>query len=315
MARITTEIKVGLFVLISLLLLIYMTATVGKWSFGQDKGYRILVKLDSAAGLLKDTPVKVLGVTKGRVEMLELDGNKALITMRLPREFVLPEDSLVYVRSEGLLGERYIEVKPGTAGRPAVEDGGELLQGAPPADIDQLFTELSNVATGIKNLTQIITQPAESPTGEAAQKGALQSIISNLEETSSSLKNVSKRLEGGEGTLGKLLSDEAVYNDLKQTLADIGSAVEKISASQGTLAKLMQDDEIYNQLKDLVARINRIIKKTEKGEGIAGKLFLDNKIYGDVKQPQDKSAPGAPPEEDTSLPVSALGGALGKITK
>jgi len=235
--------------------------------------------------------------------------------MRLPREFVLPEDSLVYVRSEGLLGERYIEVKPGTAGRPAVEDGGELLQGAPPADIDQLFTELSNVATGIKNLTQIITQPAESPTGEAAQKGALQSIISNLEETSSSLKNVSKRLEGGEGTLGKLLSDEAVYNDLKQTLADIGSAVEKISASQGTLAKLMQDDEIYNQLKDLVARINRIIKKTEKGEGIAGKLFLDNKIYGDVKQPQDKSAPGAPPEEDTSLPVSALGGALGKITK
>jgi len=292
-----------------------MTATVGKWTFGQDEGYRVLVKLDSAAGLLKDTPVKVLGVTKGRVESLELDGNKALVTMRMPREFALPEDSLIYVRSEGLLGERYIEVKPGTAASPAVGDGGELLQGAPPADIDQLFTELSDVAAGIKNLTQIVTAPAESFTGEAAQKGALQSIISNLEETSRSLNTVSKRLEQGEGTLGKLLTDEAVYNELTKTLTDIRSAVQKISSSQGTLAKLMQDDEIYNQLKDLVVRINRIITKTEKGEGIAGKLFLDNKIYGDVKPQQEESAPGAPLKEDTSLPASALGGRLGEITQ
>ena len=315
MARITTEVKVGLFVIISLLLLIYMTATVGKWNFGKDKGYRVLVKLDSAAGLLKDTPVKVLGVTKGRVVSLELDGNKALVTMRLPREFVLPEDSLVYVRSEGLLGERYIEVKPGTANRTAVKDGGELPQGAPSADIDQLFAELSDVATGIKNLTQIITRPAEGGAGEAAQRGALQSIITNLEETSRSLNNVSKRLERGEGTLGKLLTDEAVYNELKKTLTDIGSAVEKISASEGTLAKLMQDDEIYNQLKELVARINGILKKTEKGEGIAGKLFLDNRIYGDEKPGQDESAPGTSPEEDTSVPVSAMGGMLGEITE
>jgi len=315
MARITAEIKVGLFVLISFLLLIYMTATVGKWSFGKDKGYQVLVKLDSAAGLLKDTPVKVLGVTKGRVKSLALDGNKAVVTMLLPRDFPLPEDSLVYVRSEGLLGERYIELKPGTPGRLAVKDGGELLQGAPPADIDQLFTELSDVAAGIKNLTQMITQPAESGAGEAKQRGALQSIISNLEETSRSLNNVSQRLERGEGTLGKLLTDEAVYNQLEKTLADIGSAVQKISASEGTLAKLMQDDEIYNQLREVIARINRIIKKTEKGEGIAGKLFLDNRIYGDEKPKVDESAPGTAPEEDTSLPVSALGGMLGEITE
>jgi len=315
MARITTEIKVGLFVLISFLLLIYMTATVGKWSFGKDKGYQVLVKLDSAAGLLKDTPVKVLGVTKGRVESLALDGSKALVTMHLPRNFPLPEDSLVYVRSEGLLGERYIEIKPGTPGRPAVKDGGELLQGAPPADIDQLFTELSDVAAGIKDLTRIITQPAGSGAGEAVQRGALQSIISNLEETSRSLNNVSKRLEQGEGTLGKLLTDEAVYNELKKTLADIGSAVQKISASQGTLAKLMQDDEIYNQLREVIARINGIIKKTEKGEGIAGKLFLDNKIYVDEQEKEKESAPGTAPEEDTSLPVSSLGCMRGEITE
>ena len=173
----------------------------------------------------------------------------------------------MYVRSEGLLGERYIELKPGTPGRPAVKDGGELLQGAPPADIDQLFTELSDVAAGIKNLTQMITQPAESGAGEAKQRGALQSIISNLEETSRSLNNVSQRLERGEGTLGKLLTDEAVYNQLEKTLADIGSAVQKISASEGTLAKLMQDDEIYNQLREADCQDQRHPQEDGKGRG------------------------------------------------
>ena len=68
-------------------------------------------------------------------------------------------------------------------------------------------------------------------------------------------------------------------------------------------------------MREVIARINRIIKKTEKGEGIAGKLFLDNRIYGDEKPKVDESAPGTAPDEDTSLPVSALGGMLGEITE
>lgn len=314
MARSTTEIKVGLFVIGGLLLLIYMTATVGNWSFGRDKGYRVSVRFDSAAGLLKDSPVKVLGVTKGRVESLGIDGNKALVTLRLPRELNLPDDSLVYVRSEGLLGERYIEVKPGSRGRPAVKDGGELLQGAPPADLDQLFAELSSVAAGIKNLTQIITQAGGDGTSEGQQKTGLSSIISNLEATSRSLKNVAQGLERGEGTLGKLITDETVYNELEKTLSDIGVALETIGGSEGTLAKLLRDDEIYNQLQEVITRINGIIKKTEKGEGVLGKLLMDNRIYGEKPAEHDGTSASAA-EADTSVPLAAMGGMLGKITE
>jgi len=314
MAQITTEIKVGLFVICGLLLLIYMTATVGKWSFGRDRGYLISVRLDSAAGLIKDTPVKVLGVTKGRVESLGLEGNKALITLRLPGDLLLPEDSLVFVRSEGLLGERYIEVKPGSGGRPSVQQGGELLQGAPPADLDQLFAELSSVAAGIKNLTQLITRPGGDGIGEGREQGGLPLIISNLEEASRSLKNVAQSLERGEGTLGRLLTDETVYDELSQTLADIGRAVETISGSEGTLIKLLRDEEVYTDLKETIARINGILKKTEKGEGILGKLLLDNRQYGDDRAQQDDT-PATSPEADASVPFAAMGGMLGKITE
>lgn len=314
MAGITSEIKVGIFVICGLLLLIYMTATVGNWSFGRDKGYLISVKLDSAAGVLKDTPVKVLGVTKGRVESLEIAGNKALVTLRLPADLKLPEDSLVYLRSEGLLGERYIEVKPGTDGRPSVSNGGELLQGAPPADLDQLFAELSTVAAGITNLTRIITRPGGAGLGEGQEQGGLQLIISNLEEASRSLKNVAQSLERGEGTLGKLLTDETVYDGLNKTLADVGRAVETISGNQGTLVKLLRDDEIYRDLKEAIDRINGIIKKTEKGEGVLGKLLLDNRQYGNATA-QQEGTPETSPEADSSVPLATMGTVLGKITE
>ena len=312
MARMSTEVKVGLFVMLGLCTLIYMTATVGKWNLGQDKGYLVTVKLDSAAGLLKDSPVKVLGVTQGKVEALAIEGDKAKISMRLPGALTLPEDSLVYLRSEGLLGENYIEIKPGSPQKPPVKHEGELMQGAPPADIDQLLTELSTVATGINDLTRTITQPAGTAQEEKGERGALQSIISNLEETSASLKNLSRSIERGEGTLGKLLTDETIYRQLTTTLSDIGAVFENLNSSEGTLVKLFQDEEIYESIKDTTARINAIIKRTEQGEGVAGKLLIDNRIYEDQTREQEKT-PNPSPDESTYVPLTALGSVLGKV--
>lgn len=311
MTPMATEVKVGLFVMLGLGILIYATATVGKWTIGKDDAYLVTVKLDSAAGLLKDSPVKVLGVTQGRVGSLEIAGDKAKISMRLPRALTLSEDSLVYLRSEGLLGEQYIEIKPGASPTP-VSQGGELMQGAPPADIDQLVTELSTVATGINTLTRTITQPTDSAEEEEEKRGALQSIIINLEETSTSLKNLSKRMERGEGTLGKLLTDETVYNQLTTTLSEAEVLFEALGAGRGTLARLLQDDELYESIRDSAARINTIIKKTEQGEGIAGKLLTDNTIYGEEASGQDKTT-NPSPGESTDVPLTALGGMLGKI--
>jgi phospholipid/cholesterol/gamma-HCH transport system substrate-binding protein len=211
-----------------------------------------------------------------------------------------------------LLGENYIEIKPGSPQKPPVTHEGELLQGAPPADIDQLLTELSTVATGINDLTRTITQPTDNAQEEKGKRGALQSIISNLEETSTSLKNLSRSIERGEGTLGKLLTDETIYHQLTTTLSDIGVVFENLSSSEGTLIKLFQDEEIYESIKDTTARINAIIKKTEQGEGMAGKLLIDNRIYEGQTREQEKT-PDPSPDESTYVPLTALGSMLGKV--
>lgn len=314
MSRTTTEMKVGIFVILGLLILIYMTATVGKWSLGRDKGYLVTAKLDSASGLIKDSPVKVLGVTKGKVEQLKIEKNKAKVYMRLPREIRLPEDSLVYVKSEGLLGEKYIEIKPGSPDKYSINHMGELFQGAPPADLDKLFSELSEVAKGIKNLTQMITQPVETAEGTKEKKTAIQSILGNLQETSESLKNLAKRIESGEGTLGKLLTDETIYNELKDILSDISTTIGKLSSNEGTLGRLLNEEEVYNTVREIINRINTIIKRIEGGKGILGKLFVGEMLYEDQGEKQERMSK-AHKKENESVPLTALGSILGKVTE
>jgi len=314
MARITTEAKVGIFVVLGFLVFIYMTATVGKWNFGREKGYLVTTRLDSASGLLKDSSVKVLGVTKGKIEKLEIVKGKAKIHMRLPKKLILPEDSLVYVKSEGLLGEKHIEIKPGSPDKPPVKHMGELLQGAPPTDLDQLFTELSEVAKGIKNITQIITQPVENAEGTEGKEGAIRSIIINLEETSESLKNLAQRVDKGEGTLGKLFTDDAMYNELKATLYDISAAIKTFSSTEGTLGKLLSDEGVYNDIKEITTRINTIVRKIERGEGILGKLFTGEKLYKNQEEKQEGSDKTSK-EEKEYVPLTALGSILGKVTE
>ena len=314
MPRATTEVKVGIFVILGLLILIYMTATVGKWNLGRDKGYLVTAKLDSASGLLKDSPVKVLGVTKGKVEKLEIEKNKAKVYMRLPRELGLPEDSLVYVRSEGLLGEKYIEIKPGSPDKHSIKHMGELLQGAPPADLDELFSELSEVAKGIKNLTQMITKPVETAEGTKEKKTAIQSILSNLQETSESLRNLTKRIESGEGTLGKLLTDDTLFNELKTILSDISTTIGKLGSNEGTLGKLLNEEEVYNTVKEITTRINAIIKRIEGGKGILGKLFVGETLYENQGGEQE-SVSKTHKKESEYVPLTALGSILGKVTE
>lgn len=314
MSRMTTEIKVGIFVILGLLILIYMTATVGKWNLGRDKGCLVTVKLDSAAGLLKDSPVKVLGVAKGKVEKLKIEKNKAKVYMRLPRELRLPEDSLVYVRSEGLLGEKYIEIKPGSPDKPSITPGGELLQGAPSADLDELFSELSEVAKGIKHLTQMITQPIETAEGTREKKSAIQSILSNLNETSESLRNLAKSIESGEGTLGKLLRDDTIYNELKDTLSGISTTIGKLSSDEGTFGKLLSDKEVYNTIKEITTRINTIIKRIEGGKGVLGKLFVGEIRY-EIQGRKQERGNKTHKEENEHTPLTALGSILGKVTE
>src|SRR3990170_8162388 len=109
MSQVTTEAKVGMFVVIGVAILTYMTLTIGQYRFGKETGYTVKVRFKSMAGVDLKSPVKIAGVDIGKVEEIHLDkDNIAELTLRIADEVFIPEDSEAVVRGTGLMGEKHI---------------------------------------------------------------------------------------------------------------------------------------------------------------------------------------------------------------
>ena len=90
----------------------YFTVRVGRIAVRED-GYRVYTHVESAAGLDKNSPVRIAGVEVGKVEKHHPRRNQGQGDHPLPVKVKIPDGSKVYVKSSGLLGEKYIEIVPG----------------------------------------------------------------------------------------------------------------------------------------------------------------------------------------------------------
>ncbi len=104
MKKKSMETWVGIFVVIGILLLIFLTLKIEKFHIGKKAGYPLHIYFDSAAGLDQNSPVRIAGVRVGDVEKVALEKGKAKITFRLPPHITLYKDSKAYLKSAGFLG-------------------------------------------------------------------------------------------------------------------------------------------------------------------------------------------------------------------
>ena len=127
---------------------------------------------------------------------------------------------------------------------------------------------------------------------EFTSGGELKAIVTNIEAASAKVLAVVELVERGEGTLGKLLVEEAVYDDLKSTVADASAAAhnvnviaERVERGEGTVGKLLSsDDTVYNDLQRTLANASELSERLKNGEGLVGRLLKDDDpLYGEIE--------------------------------
>ncbi|MFQ6080037.1 MAG: MlaD family protein, partial [Thermodesulfobacteriota bacterium] len=214
MKRMGTETKVGIFVLLGIIVLAFMTVTVGKFHLGKEAGYRVYVLFDSAAGVVRNSPVRIAGVPVGKVERISLERGQAKVALRIPPDVHLYEDAKAYLRSEGLLGERYIEIFPGSKEKPRLREEGLVQQGAPPVSIEQVLSRLSGIGDDFAGVLQPLGQLLKGIDPEKvghlvsnfeALSRDFPNLMADARETLSNIRDISAKVQRGEGTLGKLM--------------------------------------------------------------------------------------------------------------
>ncbi len=259
----TVEVIVGFFFAMMIVALFFSTAILSRSRLFGGGGHKYEIVFDHVMGLRKGDNVFVRGVDVGKVDSLAVRPDGAHVYASLEVPIKLHTDYKIEVLPSSVLGGRYLAVDLGSNGQPELRPD-TVLHGLTPVDlIDQATRAITLIK---KNL----------------EDGK---VMENLSVTMADLKKITGRLSAGEGTLGKLLMEDAIYTDLKSTTANLKDISNRLAAGEGTLGKLLaKDNALYQDISAVAGSLKTITAKIEKGEGTIGKLTMDESLYHDVKK-------------------------------
>ena len=139
MKKFDLELAVGVFMIIGIICLGYLSIKLGKMEVFGDKGYEIQAIFSNSGGLKSGSSVVIAGVEVGRVKRIVLDDYQAKVFINLPLEVRIQEDAIASIKTKGLIGEKYIEITPGGA-EEIIGPGGRIRDTQPPVDLEQLIS-------------------------------------------------------------------------------------------------------------------------------------------------------------------------------
>jgi phospholipid/cholesterol/gamma-HCH transport system substrate-binding protein len=140
MKKYPMETVVGVFVLIGLICVGYMTVKLGKISlFGGDT-YPLKARFGSVSGLRVGSAVEIYGIEVGSVMHLSIDAERqmGIVDIKVNKGVTVYDDAAATIKSAGLIGDKYVKIDPGEAGEP-LKPGGTITQTSVPADIEDLI--------------------------------------------------------------------------------------------------------------------------------------------------------------------------------
>ena len=146
------EFSVGIFLLVGLACLAYLSFKLGDVGFFGHNRYEVHAKFSTVAGLKEKAAVMQAGVNIGQVKSIRLDDGQALITLEIDQGVVLEEDIIASIKTMGILGDKYVSISPG-ASMEHLQPGDFIVQTQAPLDIEQLvgkfvFGSLDEAAGG-----------------------------------------------------------------------------------------------------------------------------------------------------------------------
>ncbi len=142
MKKYSMETTVGIFVVITLLCVAYLTLKLGDVSFLGDNSYSVFAKFTSVSGLKVGSPVEMLGMEIGRVAGFTMDQKDqvAVAELKVGNEVKIYDDAIASIKSAGLLGDKYVNIDAGGGGD-LLEPGGIISETEPPVDFMELISK------------------------------------------------------------------------------------------------------------------------------------------------------------------------------
>jgi phospholipid/cholesterol/gamma-HCH transport system substrate-binding protein len=191
--------RLGIFIVFTLAILAIGVFLIGSRQFLFSSTYILKASFKNVAGLSNGAEVRVGGINKGTVKQIQLpaqpDGKMTVVMgMEQSTRKVIRKDSVASIQTEGLLGNKYVEIAFGSDNAPYVDDGSNI-NSLPPMDISDLIKKTNDILDSTKD------------------------TLANVLESSDHVKDISAKIDRGDGTMGALVNNRKIYEELNQTTA------------------------------------------------------------------------------------------------
>ncbi len=285
------RIRVVVLIVVGFALLAYAVYRVGKIFDVFAARYTLVTMVPSVAGLREGAPVTLAGQRVGQVKRIafipvERKRGEANLVMELDIaeevQTQIRRDSRAFLRAQGLLGDKFVDISAGTAGS-AVLGPMDTIVAESTMDIEAFM----------------------------ARGGA---VLDSASRMISDLRQISGGLVRGEGTMGQLLTNDALYSRMVAVTSQLQGTLDGFNNPNGTFGRMMRDPALYNRLVGAVSRVDSLGQAVMRGQGTLGKLIGSDEIYRSMFGTVSKADTAIGNLSATINRVTTAGGTLQKLT-
>lgn len=141
MKRFDLELAVGLFVLVGIFALAYISIKLGKLEIIGKEGYVVYAYFEKSGGIKPGSVVEIAGVEVGKVKSVKLSEDyQAVVEMTIRKDVKIQEDALASIKTKGLIGEKYIQIAPGASER-ILAQGERIKETESAVDLEELISK------------------------------------------------------------------------------------------------------------------------------------------------------------------------------
>ena len=264
------KLRVGLFITGALAVLFFTILFAGNLGEFFASRTTIYAAFDDVKGLQRGAPVWFAGVQVGAVNAIQFtSGEKVKVAMSIDKGALayLKRDSRATILTLGLLGDKYVDMSPGSREAEVLAPGGSVEGVARPEVSDEVSRLLKSAESEKSSLGRLLREDT---------------LYREFLSSARDIKRFAETLNRSQGTYNKFVKDPELYERFLKAAQSLDAFSGKLVSSRGTMNRLIEDESLYVNMNAAMVKMNILLDRINKGEGTVGRLVTDRQLADDL---------------------------------